>query len=100
MLTEEQERACTEASPVGRRKSRGSILSFGFSAIALGLLLGTGPISIFPALLGVIGGLISLYRLRTAHDGRGGSGMATAAVVIGLFAGATSLIMIFSTHAA
>jgi hypothetical protein len=33
MLTEEQERVCTEASPVGRRKSRGSILSFGGSQV-------------------------------------------------------------------
>ena len=100
MPTNAQDEISTRARPVDAGTYPGSIASFALSAIALGLLLGTGPISIFPASLGMTIGLFSAYRLRTTHDGRGGSGMATAAVVIGLFAGATSLIMIFSTHAA
>lgn len=72
--------------------------SFGLSAIAVGLLLGTGPISIFPALLGVIGGLFRLIRQRAVHAGPGDRGLATAAVVIGSVTGVLSVIIMFSSH--
>jgi hypothetical protein len=73
--------------------------SFGLSAIAVGLLLGTGPISIFPALLGVIGGLFRLIRQRAVHAGPGDRGLATTAVVIGSVTGVLSVIIMFSSHA-
>lgn len=86
---------------VGRSNTgtyRGSVISFALSAIALGLLGGAPPISILPAIIGVTGGLISSRRLRTTLRDRRGRGMATAAVVIGLSAGALSLITVFTSQ--
>lgn len=87
------------AETVRPKSSVGSIVSFGLSAIAVGLLLGTGPISIFPALLGVMGGLFRLIRQRAVHAGPGDRGLATAAVVIGSVTGVLSVIIMFSSHA-
>ncbi len=97
MITGEREDVPADVRPAYAGTYRASVISFALSAIAVGLLLGTGPISIFPAMLGVVSGLYSSYRLRASPPGRGGRGMATAAVVIGLIAGAISLIMIFGS---
>jgi hypothetical protein len=85
---------------VGRRgTSSGAIISFGLAAISLGLLLGIGPISVFPAALAVLGGAWSRYRLSASTQNQGGKRMATAAVLLGLAVGALSVIMMVGTHA-
>ena len=83
-----------------REGSVGAVISFGLSAVALGLLLGTGPISIFPAILGVLGGTWTLYRLHSSAEDWGGKGMATAAVILGLLVGALSVIIVAGSQAA
>lgn len=83
----------------GRRTSPGATISFALAAVALGLLLGTGPISLFPAALAVFGGAWTRYRLSASTPERGGKGMATAAVVVGVIVGALSVIMMTGTQA-
>jgi hypothetical protein len=70
----------------------GSILFIRTIGHRLGIAGGCSPSSIFLAILGVALGLFSSYRLRTTKRGRGGRGMAIAAVVIGLIAGVLSLV--------
>jgi hypothetical protein len=73
-----------------------AIFAFACSAIGLGLLLGTGPVGIFIAPLGVITGFVAL--VRTSEQGR--RGMATAAVVFGSVVTVLSLAMMLGSQAA
>lgn len=83
----------------GSGTTPGAIISFGLAAIALGLLIGTGPISLFPAALAVLGGAWTRYRLSASTPERGGKGMATATVILGIIVGALSVIMIAGSQA-
>jgi hypothetical protein len=83
----------------GSRTSSGAIVSFGLAAIALGLLLGTGPISLFPAVLAILVGAWTRYKLSVSTPERGGKGTATAAVILGLIVGAFSVVMMAGTQA-
>jgi hypothetical protein len=64
-------RAALSEQAGGRRTSQEAIISFGLAATSLGLLLGTGPISVFPAALAILGGPWSRYRLTVSAQERG-----------------------------
>jgi hypothetical protein len=68
-------------------------ISYAMSAVALGLLVGTGPVlGILPAAIGIVGGVVSSIRLRLVHAGQRGRGLAVAAIVIGTISGGISLL--------
>jgi hypothetical protein len=71
------------------------IFAFTCSAIGVGLLLGTGPVGIFIAPLGVITGLVAFVRTR----GHGRRGMAIAAIAIGSFVTMLSLWVMLGSQA-
>ncbi len=79
--------------------SPGAVVSFGLAAIALGLLLGTGPIAIFPAVFAVLIGAWTRYRLSVPTAERGGKGMATAGAILGLTVGVLCVIVMAGSQA-
>lgn len=80
----------------GRRTGRLATVAFLFSAIGLGLLLGTGPVSIFAAPVGVILGLVALVTRRPGTR----TGLAIAAVAIGIVVTVLSFVVILGSQPA
>jgi hypothetical protein len=91
-ITHEQSPVVPEAR---ERATPLTIFAFTCSAIGLGLLLGTGPVGIFIAPLGVITGLISLVRIRD----QGRRGMAIASIAIGSVVTVLSLWVMLGSQA-
>ena len=80
---------------VGERSGPLATIAFLCSAIGLGLLLGTGPVGIFIAPMGVLLGLVALVRSRAG----GRRGLAVAAIVIGAIVTLLSLAVILGSRA-
>jgi len=80
---------------VNERTDPLAIMAFLCSAIGVGLLLGTGPVSIFVAPLGVLLGVVALMRSRAG----GRKGLAVAAIVIGATVTLPSLAFILGSQA-
>ena len=87
--------ALRQNSNVGVRTSPLATVAFLCSAIGLGLLLGTGPVGVFMAPIGVLLGLVAFVRSRAG----GRRGLAIAAIVIGTIVTLLSLAMILESQA-
>ena len=80
---------------VGQRTGPLTTIAFLCSAIGLGLLLGTGPVGVLIAPIGVLLGLFAFVRSRAG----GRRGLAVAAIVIGAIVTLLSLAFILGSQA-
>ena len=84
---------------LGRKRSFLASVSCFFSLSALLLIVGTPPVSLLAAPVGIVGALVSLARIRSAPTEPLGRGMAIAAVGTGGVAFALSLVFVLTMHA-
>ena len=82
-----------------RKRSFLASVSCFFSLSALLLIVGTPPIGVLAAPIGVTGGIVSYARIRSAPTEPLGRGMAIAAIGIGGVALALSLMILVNTQA-
>jgi hypothetical protein len=83
-------------------RTKRSVLAFVscfFSLSALLMIVGAAPLSVLGAPLGIIGGVVSLARIRSAPIKPAGRGMAISAIAIGAVAFPLSLIVLLGTRA-
>ncbi len=80
---------------VGKRTGLSATIAFLCSAIGLGLLLGTGPVGVFIAPIGVLLGLVAYVKSRAGEH----RGLAVAAIGIGTLVTLLSLAMIVGSQA-
>jgi len=91
--------AALEIKPVSRTSPL-ALFSLLFSVVGLSTLIFAGPISSLPALVGVVGGVISSYRLRSRDVGVSGRGIALTAIIVGVLAFGLSWLMILVLRSA
>ena len=82
------------------RTSPLALFSLLFPAVGLSTLIFAGPISSLPALIGIVGGVMSSYRLRTRAVGETRRGIALAAIIVGVLAFGLSWLMILVLRSA
>jgi hypothetical protein len=95
--------AQSKAAEGGKALSRTNplvLFSLLFSVIGLSTLILAGPFSSLPALMGIVGGVISSFRLRSAHGDETGRVLAFAAIIVGVLAFGLSWLMILFLRSA
>jgi hypothetical protein len=76
-----------------------SVLSLLLSGVGLGMILGTGPVAIFPAPFGVLAGVLALGSIKRSQPERKGRGMAIAGIVIGSAVTVLSVLVMIGSQA-
>jgi len=94
-----QNKAGDGGKPVSRTNPL-ALFSLLFSVIGLSTLIFAGPISSLPALFGIVGGVISSFRLRSTNVDETGRGLALAAIIVGVLAFGLSWLMILFLRSA